>query len=54
MQRDNVIEYTSRASTSTEQGDAQIEKEFLAIVFPMERWHTYSYGRHVVVHGNRP
>jgi hypothetical protein len=49
MQDDRPIEYASRSLTSTEIGYAQIEKEMLAIVFAMERFHSYVYGRHVTV-----
>jgi len=43
------VQYASRALTGTEQQYAQIEKELLAIVFAMERFHTYVYGRKVSV-----
>ena len=43
------VQYASRAMTGTEQQYAQIEKELLAIVFAMERFHTYVYGRKVSV-----
>ena len=43
------VAYVSRALTPTEQHYAQIEKELLAIVFAMERFHTYVYGRNVSV-----
>ena len=41
--------YTSRALTETEQGCAQIEKEMLVIVFSLEKFNQYSYGRHVKI-----
>ena len=37
------MEYASRAMTPTEMNYAQIEKELLAVVFAMERFHTYCY-----------
>lgn len=49
MQDNHIIEYASRALSATEQGYAQIEKELLAVVFAMERWHTYTFGRSVIV-----
>ena len=49
LQDGRPVEYASRALTPTEQSYAQIEKELLAIVFAMERLHTYVYGRHVTI-----
>lgn len=48
-QRGKPIAFGSRALTSTEKGYAQIEKECLAIVFGMEKFHQYTYGREVTV-----
>ena len=41
--------YASRALTDTEQGYAQIEKELLTIVYGMERFDQYTYGRDIEV-----
>ncbi len=49
MQDGAPIAFASRRMTQTEQGYAQIEKELLAVVFGMERFHTYTYGRPVLV-----
>lgn len=49
LQRGRPIAYTSRALTETEQRYAQIEKEMLAIVFSLEKFHQYTYGRHVKI-----
>ena len=49
LQEGKIVECVSRALTQTEQQYAQIEKELLAIVYAMERLHTYVYGRHVTV-----
>jgi hypothetical protein len=40
----------SRALTKTEQNYAQIEKELLAVVFGMEKFHQYTYGRKTYVY----
>lgn len=49
MQSGHPVAYASRSLTTTEQNYAQIEKEMLAIVFGLERFDRYAYGRHVVV-----
>ncbi len=49
MQEGQPVQYASRALSDTEKGYAQIEKEMLAIVFGLERFERYVYGRHVVV-----
>ena len=49
LQAGRPVEYASRAMTETETHYAQIEKEMLAIVFALERFHTYVYGTPVEV-----
>lgn len=49
VQRGKCIAFASRALTQTEQAYAQIEKEFLAILFGMEKFYQYTYGRRVTV-----
>lgn len=49
------ISFASRALTDAETRSAQIEKEMLAIVFSLERFHQYTYGRSVNVDsGHKP
>ncbi|KAI8480674.1 hypothetical protein Bbelb_415670 [Branchiostoma belcheri] len=43
------VAYASRALTDTETRYAQIEKEMLSVVFGLERFHQYTYGRQVRV-----
>ena len=49
MQNGRPLEYASRALTPAEQNWAQIEKETLAIVYGLERFDQYTYGRTVTV-----
>ena len=49
MQSRGPIAYASRALTETEKQYAQIEKEMLAIVYAMEKFHTYTYGRDITI-----
>ena len=50
LQNGKPIGYASRALTSTETRYAEIEKECLAIVFALERFHQYTFGRRTIVH----
>lgn len=49
IQMGKPVAFASRALTKTERGYAQIEKEFLAMVFGMEKFHQYTYGHKVTV-----
>ncbi|XP_060070555.1 uncharacterized protein K02A2.6-like [Ylistrum balloti] len=49
MQNGQPIAYASRALTDVETRYAQIEKELLAVVFGLEKFHHYVYGRFVLV-----
>ena len=42
------MEYDSRGLTAAEQKWAQIEKETISLVFGLERFHQYTYGRRVM------
>lgn len=49
LQDGKPLAYASRALTSTEERYAQIEKEALSIVFGLERFHQYTFGRTTIV-----
>lgn len=49
MQEGQPIAYASRALTDVETRYAQIEKELLSVIFGLERFHQYTYGRHVTI-----
>ena len=49
MQEGKPLAYASRALSTTEVGYAQVEKECLAIVFSLERFHQYTFGRKTIV-----
>ncbi|XP_033731751.1 uncharacterized protein K02A2.6-like [Pecten maximus] len=49
LQEGHPVGYASRALTPTEQNYAQIEKELLSVVFGLEKFETYTYGRKVLV-----
>ena len=43
------IEYASRTLSSSECNQAQVEKEVLALVFGIKKYHQYLYGRRFVL-----
>lgn len=45
FQQKAPIAYASQALTRTEENYAQIEKELLAVVFALEKFHDYTYGQ---------
>ncbi|KAI5611206.1 hypothetical protein C0J50_11869, partial [Silurus asotus] len=49
LQKDKPVAYASRTLNENEQRYAQIKKEMLAVVFGMERFHQFVYGRSVMV-----
>ena len=49
LQGGRPIEYASRALTPSERNWAQIKKEDLAVLYGLERFNQYAYGRAVAV-----
>ena len=49
LQNDRPVAYASRSLTPTEKYYAQIEKELLSVVFALERFNQYVYGKHITV-----
>ena len=49
IQDGRPVAYASRSLSDTEQRYAQIEKEMLTIVFALEKFNQYTFGRHVRV-----
>ena len=52
LQEGQPLAYASRALSDTETRYATIEKEMLAIVFALEKWHQYTFGRPVTVYSD--
>jgi transposase InsO family protein len=52
LQKGRPIAYKSRALTETESRYASIEKEMLAVVWSLEKFHQYTYGRKILVHSD--
>ena len=49
LQEGKPIEFTSRSLSESERNWAQIEKESLAVLFGLEKFDQYTYGRKVVI-----
>ncbi len=49
LQNGQPIAYSSRSLSNAEKNYAQIEKEFLSILFAVNKYHYYIYGREVEV-----
>jgi hypothetical protein len=49
LQEGKPIVYTSRSLTDAETRYANIERELLAMVFGLERFNQYTYGRDITV-----
>lgn len=52
LQNQKPVAYASRALTETETRYAQIEKEMLAMVYALEKFNQFTYGRHVTVYSD--
>lgn len=52
LQHGKPVAFASRALTDVETRYAQIEKEMLAIVFSLQKFHQYTFGRHTTVHSD--
>ena len=52
LQNGQPVAYASRALTETETYYAQIEKELLSVMFGLEKFHQYTYGRPVTVNSD--
>lgn len=50
LQGGTPLVYAGRVLTDTETKYATSEKEMLAIVFALEKWHQYTFGHHVTVY----
>lgn len=49
LQDNKPVCYSSKALTETQKHYAQIEKELLAVLYGLQKYHEYVFGRHVVV-----
>ena len=49
LQNKGPVEYKSKLLTETEKRYSNIEREMLAILHGLEKFHYYAYGRHVVI-----
>ena len=49
LQENGPVEYASKSLSEAETRYSNIEREMLAILFGLERFHYYAYGRHVTV-----
>lgn len=53
IQEEQPLANASRALTDPETRYATIEKEMLAVVFALGKWHQFVFGRHVIVRTDR-
>ena len=52
IQNNRPIAFASKSLTDTESRYANIERELLAVVYALEKFHTYVYGKHVTVYSD--
>ena len=52
IQNNRPIAFASKTLTNVETRYANIERECLSVVFGLEKFHTYIYGRHIIVQNN--
>jgi len=52
LQNNQPVAYASRALTRTEKQYSPLEKELLAIVYAVEKFHYFIYGHEVTVHSD--
>lgn len=52
LQDQKPVVYANHALTETETRYAQIEKEMLAIVYALEKFNQFTYGRHVTIYSD--
>ena len=53
LQQETPIEYTSHALTPSKHNCAQIENELLSVVYGLEHFDKYNYGRKVMITAHR-
>ena len=52
LQEDGPVAFASKSLVGAETRYSNIEREMLGILFGLERFHHYVYGRHVIVHSD--
>ena len=52
IQGSHPIAFTSKSLTDIETHYANLQRECISIYFGMEKFHTYLYGRHVIIENN--
>ena len=52
-QLDKPITYASRSLNTVEQKYSQLDKETLAVLFGVSKFHHYLYGKHFVIYSDK-